>query len=144
MSAIALDAIAAWGDRHGPAVLINTAPGAMALHEHRRRTSLAHEICHLLLDRSGALPLVEVLGGRTPEMVEQRARAFAAEFLLPRSVAADAVRAGSDLEKVVVELSEKYCLSQELVAWQITNSETYYLLNAQQRGHLERMIFSRA
>jgi len=134
-----LDAIAAWGVRHGPAVLINIAPGAMALHEHRRRTSLAHEICHLLVDRSGALPLVEVLGGRTPEMVEQRARAFAAEFLLPRSVAADAVQVGCDLEKVVAELSEKYCLSQELVAWQITNSETYYFLNAQQRGHLERM-----
>jgi len=133
------DAIAAWGNRHGPAVLINTSPGAIALHEHRRRTSLAHEICHLLIDRNGALPLIEVLGGRTPEMVEQRARAFAAEFLLPRSVAADLVRTESDLEKTVAELSEKYCLSQELVAWQITNSEIYHFLNAQQRGRMERM-----
>jgi Zn-dependent peptidase ImmA (M78 family) len=134
-----LDAIATWGEKHGPAVLINTAPESMAIHEHRRRTSLAHEICHLLVDRDGALPLAEVLGGRTPERIEQRARAFAAEFLLPRSVADDAVRFGEDLEKVIAELCGKYCLSRELVAWQITNAEAYYFLNAHQRGCLERM-----
>ena len=39
----------------------------------RRRATLAHEICHLLVDRGSALPLVEVLGGRTAEHVERRA-----------------------------------------------------------------------
>ena len=39
---------------------------------------------HRLADRSTSLPLVEVLVGRTAKHVEQRARAFAAELLLPR------------------------------------------------------------
>lgn len=132
-----LEAIAAWGPLHGPAVLLNANPGGRGVHEHRRRTSLAHEICHLLVDRSGGLPLLEVLGGRTPEIMEQRARAFAAEFLLPRSVAADAVRSGSDMKDVVSLLSEKYNLSCELVAWQITNSEAYGMLTDEEKGILE-------
>ena len=132
-----LEAIAAWGPLHGPAVLVNATLGGRGVHEHRRRTSLAHEICHLLVDRSGGLPLLEVLGGRTPEIMEQRARAFAAEFLLPRSVAADAVRSGSDMKDVVSRLSEKYNLSCELVAWQITNSEAYGMLTGEEKGILE-------
>ncbi len=132
-----LEAIAAWGPLHGPAVLVNATPGARGVHEHRRRTSLAHEICHLLVDRDGGLPLVEVLGGRTPERMEQRARAFAAEFLLPRGVAADAVRSGSDMKNVVSRLSEKYNLSRELVAWQIINSEVYGILTEEEKGVLD-------
>ncbi|MDD4649174.1 MAG: ImmA/IrrE family metallo-endopeptidase [Desulfoplanes sp.] len=134
-----LEAIAAWGPLHGPAVLVNMTSGARSVHEHRRRTSLAHEICHLLVDRDGGLPLVEVLGGRTPEIMEQRARAFAAEFLLPRSVAADAVRSGRDMKNVVSRLSETYNLSRELVAWQIINSEVHGILTEEEKGVLDAM-----
>jgi len=42
---------------------------------------------HLLVDRKGFLPLVEVFGGYAPKGAERRANAFAAELLLPRSVA---------------------------------------------------------
>lgn len=79
----AVDAIGCWGPRHGPALLVNS-DARWAKSARRLRATMAHEICHLLVDRSGSLPLVEVLGGRTPEHVEQRARAFAAELLLPR------------------------------------------------------------
>ena len=75
-----IDAIGCWGPRHGPAVLVNT-DARHADNAGRRRATLAHEICHLLVDRSGSLPLVEVLGGRTAKHAEQRARAFAAELL---------------------------------------------------------------
>ncbi|WP_462325632.1 ImmA/IrrE family metallo-endopeptidase [Desulfoplanes sp.] len=135
-----LEAVAAWGPRHGPAVLINAASGARGQHIHRRRTSLAHEICHLLVDRSGSLPLAEVLGGRTPEMLEKRAKAFAAEFLLPRSVAADAVRKGTDLQTVINGLSSTFNLSRELVAWQVTNSEAYMVLLREEKAVLEMAL----
>lgn len=52
-----------------------------------RRATLAHEICHLLVDRKDALPLVDVFGGQVDEEVEKRARAFVAELLLPQSIA---------------------------------------------------------
>ncbi len=68
-----VDAIAVWGPKHGPAVFINRA-GTHAKDDKGRRTTLAHELCHLLLDREGALPLAEVLGGAAPPGVERRAR----------------------------------------------------------------------
>ena len=88
LPAASLDAVSVWGELHGPAVLLNR------LGRHGkgrgRRATLAHELCHLLLDRTGALPLAEVLGGRVDSSVEARARAFAAELLVPRSAAGEA------------------------------------------------------
>lgn len=117
-----IDAIGCWGPRHGPAVLLNR-DGPTATSAGRRRATLAHELCHLLVDRSGALPLAEVLGGRSPKHVEQRAGAFAAELLLPRDVAGDEfVRFGDDHEAGVRSLRARYLVSSELLAWQIRNS----------------------
>src|SRR5262249_45112049 len=73
-----LDALCAWGSKHGPSIVINK-NGGRAHFRTGRRSSLAHEICHLLVDRRGSLPLTEALGGEVPEVPEQRANAFAAE-----------------------------------------------------------------
>jgi Zn-dependent peptidase ImmA (M78 family) len=51
-----IDAVACWGPRHGPAVLLNR-EGRHAHTERGARATLAHEICHLLIDRQGSLPL---------------------------------------------------------------------------------------
>ncbi|ADH86537.1 ImmA/IrrE family metallo-endopeptidase [Desulfurivibrio alkaliphilus] len=134
-----LDAVAAWGPRHGPAILVNNAEGSMAAHPFRRRSTLAHEICHLLLDRQGALPAAEVLGGMTPEYPEKRARAFAAELLLPRQVVEQAVQHGEDLETVVNELREKYQVGWELIARQIQNSPIEAMLNNDERTLLNQL-----
>src|ERR1019366_3575730 len=53
------------------------------------RVTLAHELCHLLLDGRHALSAIEVLKARMPAGVEQRAKSFAGEFLLPSHVAAE-------------------------------------------------------
>ena len=74
-----LDAIAFWGDNHGPGVLTNP-DGLYAQSPAGLKATLAHELAHLILDRKDALPAAEVLGGSTPHHVEQRARAFAAEL----------------------------------------------------------------
>ena len=117
-----LDAVCCWGPSHGPAILLNPR-GRHAAHTYGRRATLAHEICHLLVDRAASLPLAEVLGGRAPYDVEARARAFAAELLLPRRVAGEEVLGGNgEPEKVVARLRRRFRVSREVVCWQIRNS----------------------
>jgi len=117
-----VDAVACWGPSHGPGIVVNR-NGQHAQSTHGRRSTLAHEMCHLLVDRDGALPLTEVLGGRVSLPVEKRARAFAAELLMPREIAGERLgQSDVDTEEVVRELSETYGVSREIVAWQARNS----------------------
>jgi hypothetical protein len=48
-----------------------------------RRFTLAHELCHLLIDREAGSDLAIVSGPWAPRSVEQRANAFAAALLMP-------------------------------------------------------------
>lgn len=115
-----LDAVSVWGAGSSPLVVLNQrAPHARG---NGKRATLAHEIGHLLMDRDGALPLGEVLGGRVPAHIEGRANAFAAELLLPQKLAAEAALSRPDaIEEVVRELSAAFGASHEVVAWQIRN-----------------------
>lgn len=123
-----LDAVAVWGPAHGPGILINTS-GKHAQHRRGLRSSLAHEICHLLVDRDRELPLAEVLGGSVPPRPEKRANAFAAELLLPREIAggraAQGLQAGRDPENVVENLCSSYGVGHEVTAWQIRRSDEW-------------------
>lgn len=130
----ALDALAFWGKKHGPAILVNMAEGAVCRKLTGRRATLAHEICHLLIDRSGSLPFADAVGGTTPAWVEKRARAFAAELLLPRDIAyRAAVQYGletitpQDLDKIIQQLTSDYQVSTGLAVHQLKNSR---LLNS--------------
>lgn len=117
-----VDAVAVWGPNRGPCIIVNS-DGQHSSSGAGRRATLAHELGHLLLDRNSSLPLAEVLGGRINKFVEKRARAFAAELLLPRKIAADTYAADPDNpERVVTSLIRQYSVSREVVAWQIRNS----------------------
>lgn len=48
-----------------------------------RRFTLAHELCHLLVDREEGADLALLSGPWAPKAVEQRANAFAASLLMP-------------------------------------------------------------
>ena len=117
-----IDAIGCWGPSHGPAVLLNS-DARYATSSARRRATLAHEICHLLIDRASSLPLVDVLGGRAAKQVEQRARAFAAELLLPREIAGQMFsdHEGNE-DHAARSLRSRFGVSSELLAWQAKNS----------------------
>lgn len=137
-----LDAIACWGTKHGPAILLNDQNTSTAGHTHGKRSTLAHEICHLLLDRTTALPVAEVLNGETPERLEKRARAFAAELLLPREAAAKAIenrQDAKDLEKMITKLTVKFQVSPELVCWQIQNSSVSETLSVEEKTLLRTL-----
>jgi hypothetical protein len=134
-----LDALAIWGDRHGPGALLNAAstrvlpdnivdvtlsPGA--------RVTLAHELCHLLLDGAHAVSAIDVLRSRMPLSVEQRAKAFAGEFLLPTKAAADAwfeagrPRGRAELEKVVSALAQQFGVTWSVASWKVEHGAAPY------------------
>jgi Zn-dependent peptidase ImmA (M78 family) len=119
-----VDAVASWRPRHGPVVIVNTA-GAHNSSRRGLRATYAHEIAHMLLDRTTALPLAEVLGGRAAGNTEERARAFAAQLLLPKEEAGRALADTSDPAQTVRILQRPYGVSQEIVAWQARNSDIH-------------------
>ena len=124
LGAPSVDAVACWGKNAGPSIFANTM--AMPHKRHNRiQTTLAHEICHLLIDRRSALPLAEVQNGMAIPSVEARARAFAAELLAPRKTVGAAFRAITDqveAHKRLHSLSKQYNVSAEVLVWQTKNS----------------------
>jgi len=70
---------------HRATILVNRRHPANELATGRRFT-LAHELCHLLFDRSGGRELALASGPWAPSDVEKRANAFAAMFLMPTSM----------------------------------------------------------
>jgi len=134
------DALGCWSRDHGPAVLLNTAS-----RRNRRdsgcRAALAHELCHLLVDRTGALPFAEVMDGESREPTEQRARAFAAEYLLPRESFEQGPCPGDGaIADVVCRLAVGAGVSQEIAAWQIRNSAWAPRLSEQARRTLSTFV----
>ena len=72
--------VAIAGNDFSPAILINMA-SAFNFNEEGRRFTLAHELCHILFDRTRARRLSHMSGPWAPPRVEKRANAFAAMFL---------------------------------------------------------------
>ncbi len=126
-----LQAVSCWGPQHGPTIFLNM-KGKYNKSISGQRATLAHEICHLLLDRNTSLPLVEVLGGDTPYGVEKRANAFAAELLLPRIEVEKFMETDSEIEKVASSLSTKFSVGYILIANQILNSPQISLERSEQ------------
>jgi Zn-dependent peptidase ImmA (M78 family) len=125
-----LDGLAVWGPMHGPGALINEASRRIAnrgffSRNAGVRVTLAHEFCHLLVDRGHALSAVDILNSRMPNDIERRAKAFAGEFLLPSRVAADMWRdSGSpttppELDSFVERLRKRYSVTRSVAAWKL-------------------------
>jgi Zn-dependent peptidase ImmA (M78 family) len=74
-------AVAIAGRHYRPNVLMNRS--YLYLDEEPRRFTLAHELCHILHDRSYGAQLAMASGPWAPVDVEQRANAFAAMLLMP-------------------------------------------------------------
>ncbi|MGN7610866.1 ImmA/IrrE family metallo-endopeptidase [Magnetococcales bacterium HHB-1] len=142
-----IDAIACW-EKERAIILLNTIHSGQ--HPNRRqtagqRTSLAHEMAHLLLDREQALVGIEVLGKNMalPYSIERRANAFAAEFLLPQAEAFSiAKQHKKDIKRAVNKLVELFGVSGELAAWQINKSASELQLSLAQCNQLRRLVHS--
>lgn len=101
-------------------VVLNDHPDALDDNNNLIRVTMAHELCHMLIDLGNALPLTEILIEGSPNPIERRARAFAAEFLLPRDVAADFCNTSDKVD--ISFLSAKYKVSEIVAAQQIINA----------------------
>lgn len=131
-------AVAVWGRLHGPGVILNQSRNSRASGAKGCRATLAHEICHLIYDRSRSLPVADVMGGLGPQFAEKRANAFAAEFLLPRASAAAEVRNSSDDILVIAKrLERKFGVSRAIVRHQMQNSNAAELLDSQKNTALD-------
>lgn len=144
-----LDALAVSGARHGPAVLLNTeavrARAGVAFEQSgRARVTLAHELCHLLVDGDNALSAVDVLDGLMPLEIEQRARAFGAQLLLPSRVAArewfdlNAPQSREGLSATLDHLAERFIVTHSVAAWKLEHGARAHGVN------LEAMLRSLA
>jgi Zn-dependent peptidase ImmA (M78 family) len=97
-----------------------------------------------LVDRDHPLGAVEVLRSRMPGNVESRARAFAGEFLLPTSAAANTWdRAGSPLSRdplvsVLQLLADFYGVSFSVAAWKLEHGANWGIERA--RGEQFRLL----
>ncbi|WP_419944347.1 ImmA/IrrE family metallo-endopeptidase [Candidatus Poriferisodalis sp.] len=67
---------------HAPRIVVNRSHWSARMPQARRFT-LAHELCHLLHDRSVGASLAVASGPWAPLSIEQRANAFAAWLLMP-------------------------------------------------------------
>lgn len=85
-----LRAISVFGPTQCPHIYVNQA-SRWAQSEGARRFTLAHELCHLILDREYGNELAVASGPWAPVAIEQRANAFAAAFLMPTWLLRDAI-----------------------------------------------------
>ena len=133
-----IDALAVWSGT----------PACIVLNSQRRhpdtertRMTLAHELAHLLLDRSSGLPFCEVLGGAVDGFMERRANAFAAELLLPRSVvAARYAQFRGTFRELVYALKQEFGVSKSVVCAQIYNSNAFDRLDLQAQRFVEQRL----
>ena len=83
------------GEKLAPTIVVNHS-SVYNEGEHGVRFTLAHELAHLLYDRSMAASVGISSGPWAPAGVEKRANAFAAMFLMPRRLVLNAFDSGDD------------------------------------------------
>jgi Zn-dependent peptidase ImmA (M78 family) len=83
------------GPQHVPTIALNNSY-ARGTYPNVTRFSLAHELCHLLYDRSHGQRLAIASGPWAPVGIERRANAFAAMFLMPPRLVREAIGACPD------------------------------------------------
>ena len=105
--------IAVAGAGFAPAILVNTTSVFNRSREGRKFT-MAHELCHILFDRSRAKKLSHVSGSWTSARVEKRANAFAAMFLASRA-AVKLTFAGSSVEAIKAQAQSLQMGSSALI-----------------------------
>jgi len=77
--------VALAGNDFGPTILINTTSPFNAS-EYGKRFTIAHELCHIIFDRTRARRVTHVSGQWVAPGIERRANAFAAYILMPRAL----------------------------------------------------------
>jgi Zn-dependent peptidase ImmA (M78 family) len=136
-----LDAVAVWGRGAAPWIVVNDHE-KHAANLGAERATIAHELCHLLVDRQDVLPLSAVVGGIMDRTAEQRANAFAAEFLCPRFYVRQAYDQLMSAGDVIDQVTKHFGVSRELAALQLARAGCY--LTASDQREVEEIVQSDA
>ncbi len=133
-----LSGLAIWGKSYGPGAFLNL-NSTRIIQSGREiksdisnlvgaRITLAHELCHLLLDGSHGFSVVEVLKNRSPINIEQRAKSFAGEILLPTKRAGDLwIEAGKPKDDQHINhlldlLCKKFSVTRSVASWKLEHA----------------------
>jgi Zn-dependent peptidase ImmA (M78 family) len=98
LSTDAIRGVALAGDDFGPTILLNTT-SIYNRNEDGRRFTLAHELCHILFDRTRARRVTIASGPWVAPGIEKRANAFAAAFLMPRTLVRQLLPAAGSISR---------------------------------------------
>lgn len=117
-----LDGASICDRQHGPLIFLNRS-SVKVEHTWGRRMVLAHELCHLLFDRTHAVPLAIISGPWAPPTLERRANAFAAELLLPilgmrRHIGVDQTEVTDEQLKTLMSV---YKIGVKTCTWHVNN-----------------------
>lgn len=118
-----LRAVALCGPGLSPTIAINGSCNSNKGQPGRRFT-LAHELCHLLFDRTKGVPLAVATGPWAPRDLEKRANAFAAMFLMPEDRVSRWLqdRPGYGLsDNDIGDLASSFVVGREAAAWHLQN-----------------------
>ena len=117
-----IHALSVWANNFGQFVVLNTSTNALAPNKnYLHRAAMAHEICHILIDKTRSRPLVDLFLSNTNDPIEKRAKAFAAEFLLPRQLALQFIEKREDKSETVDLLAWRHEVSLSIAANQLKN-----------------------
>jgi Zn-dependent peptidase ImmA (M78 family) len=91
--------VALAGTDFSPTILINTT-SVYNTSEFGKRFTLAHELCHVIFDRTRARRVTHVSGPWAAPGIERRANAFAAYLLMPRELVIRGWHSRSEVDRV--------------------------------------------
>ena len=95
--------VAIAGDGFSPRIVVNR-NHYFNQNESGKRFTIAHELCHVLFDRTRARRVAHASSGRwAAQGIEQRANAFAAYLLMPRALVLMHLRDANGIEKSDVQ-----------------------------------------
>lgn len=127
----AIRGVALAGEHLRPTILVNLKSPYNGSEE-GRRFSIAHELCHVLFDRSHARRVAVSSGPWAPPGVEKRANAFAAMLLMPR------VLVSRGLDPDTADRAHVAALAKELQVSELALAEHAYNLGLIGESERER------
>lgn len=122
-----------------PTILINAA-SVFNLSENGKRFTIAHELCHVLHDRSRARRVAHISGQWVTPGVERRANAFAAYVLMPRDLVVRLFDEEAAEPESVIRLAQKLHVNETALIEHLYNLD---LIDETRRERL-RTQFRRA
>ena len=114
--------VAIAGDGFSPRVVVNQTH-YFNQNESGKRFTIAHELCHVLFDRTRARRLAHVSSGRwAAQGIEQRANTFAAYLLMPRALVYEHLQDANRIERDDVQrLTSRLRVNESALLWHLQN-----------------------